>query len=438
MVLNTSPLVPPKKTSTRKLLYISAILAAMLVSIRFLPVTPITGYAAIFIASSLLYWVLCRLALHAEMSKGKLALTLLLLICVRFSFIGMAPLGSDDVYRYMWDGRVQTAGINPYRFAPENEELHFLRTERLPSLVNLPQMKTVYFPLSQWLFYIGYHLSGEHIWGFQLLVLISEILTVIGLLLLMAEFSYSPWRVLLYAANPLIVLQFSLDAHLDAFGFPFLVFALLFYHRNKIILSLILLGCSLLIKPVALVMLPILFLDQQGFVNKAKVVVLPLAVVLFSFLPYTFGVNPVESAAIFSKHWAFNGALFNALWPLFADNQATRLWCFALLAGALLGLYRSKKSLHEKTVYAVLLLLLCSPVVHPWYIGWLIVLLPLAPISSGLVLAGTASLTSVTFVTYQLQGVWREYPIVLVLEYVPVIAFLVFDLTRGRKKEAGT
>jgi hypothetical protein len=77
-------------------------------------------------------------------------------------------------------------------------------------------------------------------------------------------------------------------------------------------------------------------------------------------------------------------------------------------------------------------------VAHPWYIGWLIVLLPLAPISSGLALAATASLPSVTFVTYQLNGVWKDYPLVLVLEYVPVIALLLFDLFKKGGTRAST
>jgi len=84
-------------------------------------------------------------------------------------------------------------------------------------------------------------------------------------------------------------------------------------------------------------------------------------------------------------------------------------------------------------------LLLCSPVAHPWYMGWLIVLLPLAPISSGLALAATASLPSITFVTYQLTGVWKDYPLVLVLEYAPVIAFLLVDLLKkGNTRIGGT
>jgi hypothetical protein len=296
-------------------------------------------------------------------------------------------------------------------------------------------MGTVYFPLGEWIFYAGYALSGEKVWGFQLLVLLAEALTTIGLLLLMRGISSAPWHVLLYAASPLAILQYSLDAHVDAFGFPFLVFGLLLYRRKKTTVSLLLLGLSLLIKPVALVILPILFLQERGNINKSRVVVLPLAVLIVSVIPYTFDANPFEALTTFSKHWYFNGALFSVLFPIISDNQATRLWCLAILGIALAPLYLSRKPMYEKIVLAVLLLILCSPVAHPWYMGWLIVLLPLAPISSGLALAGTASLASLTFVTYQLEGVWKDFPLVLILEYVPVVVLLVFDLVgrnRGR------
>ncbi len=62
--------------------------------------------------------------------------------------------------------------------------------------------------------------------------------------------------------------------------------------------------------------------------------------------------------------------------------------------------------------------------------GWMIVLLPLVPLASGIALAGTASLTSITFVTYQLQGSWKDHPLVLLVEYVPVVVLLLFDLRR--------
>ena len=417
---------------TPRVFPLTAFLALMLLSIRFLHTTPIIAYSSLFISSSMLYLFVCRESILIEgQSRGLLPLLFLLLV-VRLSFIGTQPIGSDDVYRYMWDGRVQSAGINPYRYAPQDSALASLHTSRLPSLVNHPDLKTVYFPLSEWVFCLAYNLSGERIWGIQLFILLSEALTIAGLLMLMRVLSYSPWRVLLYAANPLVILQFSLDSHIDALGFPFLVFGLLLYVRRRLVPSLVLIGMSLLVKPAALVILPVLFLDQRGFASRAKVAAIPLAVMLVPFIPYAFGVNPFEALAVFSRHWYFNGALFSLLLPLVSDNQNSRLLCLGILTVMLFILYLSRKPVNTKIVLSMLLLLLCSPVAHPWYMGWMIVLLPFVPLLSGMALAATASLASITFVTYQLQGIWKDYPIVLLLEYAPVMALLVFRDVRQR------
>jgi hypothetical protein len=330
----------------------------------------------------------------------------------------------------MWDGRVQEAGLNPYRYAPQDTALTSLHTPQIPKFVNHPDLKTIYFPLSEWVFYLSYGFSGEQIWGFHFFILISEIVTIAGLFLLLHDFGKSPWYVLLYVANPLIILQFSLDAHVDVLGFPFLVFGLLYYFRRQLTLSLLLLGFSFLIKPTALVVLPILFLDQRGFANRTKTILIPLAVMLVPFIPYSLGVNPFDALSTFSRNWYFNGALFSLLLPIFPDNQTNRLWCLGILVLVLTLLYLGKRSVQQKIVLAVLVLLLCSPVAHPWYMGWMIVLLPLAPLASAITLAATASLPSITFVTYQLEGVWKDYPIVLLLEYVPVVALLLYDWRR--------
>ena len=401
--------------------------------VRWIPGTPIIVYTAVFIAASLVYWLVCRQALNTSAETGGLIPVLLILFFLRMSFVGVSPRGSDDVYRYMWDGRVQSAGINPYKYKPDDQTLSGLHTAMLPSHVNHPEMQTVYFPLAEWLFFVSYNLCGEQIWGYHLLILLAEIVTMIGLLLLMRGSAMSPWRVLLYAANPLVILQYSLDAHVDALGFPFLIFGLLLYQRRNITPALLLMGMSLLIKPVALVLLPILFLDQKGWMNKARVAIIPIAILAASFTPYMLDANPFEGLATFSKHWFFNGALFSILFPLISDNQTTRLWCLVVLGLLLLVLCFSRKPLHHKMAFAVLLLILCSPVAHPWYMGWLVVLLPVAAIASGITLAGTASLVSITFVSYQLEGVWKDFPLVLILEYVPVVALLLVDLA-GRNR----
>lgn len=361
-----------------------------------------------------------------------LLFALLILLAVRVSFIAADPIGSDDLYRYMWDGRVQSAGINPYRFAPSDTALAPLHTSRLPVLVNHPGMKTIYFPLSQWIFVAATFLSGDQVWGFHILILLAECMTVTGLLQLTRLLGFSPWYVLLYAANPLVVYQFALDSHVDVFGFPFLVFGLLFFFRQRTTPALLLLGCSMQIKPIAAAFLPIIFFSVKGAGRKAAVLLVPLLCLAVPFLPYMIDANPFESLTTFSRHWFFNGALFSILLPLFDDNQTARLWSMGILVPLIALVTWSRRPLPERIVLAVLVTLLCSPVAHPWYMGWLIAVLPLAPLPAGIALAATASFSTITFVMYELHGEWRDYPGILALEYVPVVLLLIRDLLPHR------
>jgi hypothetical protein len=138
--------------------------------------------------------------------------------------------------------------------------------------------------------------------------------------------------------------------------------------------------------------------------------------------------NPLEALFTFIKHWTFNGIVFESLNLYFSDNQKTRLICALLFGLFLLLLSVSKKPLFDKLYLSILLLLLFSPVVHPWYIAWLMIFLPIMHRWSGILYVATASLTSLTILNYKLYGVWEQYPLILIIEYLPVILLLLYEL----------
>jgi hypothetical protein len=84
--------------------------------------------------------------------------------------------------------------------------------------------------------------------------------------------------------------------------------------------------------------------------------------------------------------------------------------------------------------FSVLLLMLSSPVVHPWYVTWVAVLLPMARRWSGIALAAGVSLTSFTIMNFRLTGIWEQYPIVLAVEYLPVLVLLAVELRHHLSK----
>jgi hypothetical protein len=171
-----------------------------------------------------------------------------------------------------------------------------------------------------------------------------------------------------------------------------------------------------------------LIIHESLWKKRILLLVIPALIISFQFIPYLLNSNPLEALFTFVKHWTFNGIVFESLNLYFSDNQKTRLICAILLGLLLLILSLSKKSLFEKMYLSVLLLLLFSPVVHPWYISWLIIFLPITRWWSGILYVATASLTSLTILNYKLYGVWEQHPLILIIEYLPVILLLLYEL----------
>jgi alpha-1,6-mannosyltransferase len=395
---------------------------------------PAVSYGLAFTFTSIVFLYLARTVWTSDISSSILYLAIGIGIVLRAGFITSDPIGSDDVYRYMWDGRVQSRGISPYAYAPDAPELVPLHTQLLPASVNHPDLKTVYFPLSQWLCFICYEVSGEHICGYKLLLLFAEIATIVGLYFVMKRLAIPPRFILLYVLCPLPILQFALDAHIDGLGLPLLVAGLVLYIDGRKSLSYVLFALSASVKPVALLLLPILILRETGGLNKTRVALIPAVVIAGQFLPYLLRSNPFDGLLKFAENWTFNGVVFETLYLYSADNQKARIICAGLLLVALLILYFRRKGIIDTYYFAVLSLLILSPVVHPWYVTWLAVLLPLSRRWSGIVFAVTVSLTSYTIVNYKIYGVWLQSPAVLIFEYLPVLVILAFELRGFWKK----
>ena len=404
------------------------LLLASFICLFIFRLVPAQSFTIVYLTSSFLFLIISMLILKVELNSKQIIALLIAGILIRLLFINTTPIGSDDIYRYMWDGKVQAHGINPYLYSPVDASLNFLHSDKLPGLINFNSMKSIYFPLSQWIFYAGYSISGENVYGYKLLLFIFELITIFSIYLLVKKLRIERKYILLYALCPLPIIQFALDAHVDGFGLPFLVLSLLFYLDNKKVLSLILLGISFSIKPVGLVILPILFFTEKTYVDRIKILIIPFIVFFIQFLPYIFTSNPFEAFLIYTKNWAFNGSVFLSLYHFIQNNQVARKVCSLILLVLVFIIAISKKDFLWKVYYSVLLLFILSPVVHPWYITWIAILLPVYPQKSGLLFVCLSSLTAFTVLNYKLNGIWTENPWIITLEYVPVLLFMFYEM----------
>lgn len=395
-----------------------------------LHVAAIVAYTITTISSSLIFIAACVLLLKEDVPAKYFYGLLTIGIILRVAFLFVHPVGSPDYYRYVWDGKVQAHGINPYRYAPDDSALASLHSDIVPRLVTYPDMRTIYPPLSENLFYLAYILGGESYLGIKFLILAFDLLTMLALFVTLKKLKLDRKHLLIYVLCPLPLIQFFLDAHADSFGFAFLIFAVYFYLGDKKTIAYLFVGLSMLVKPLALIILPIVFFAEKGTFNRLKAAAIPILLVGLCYLPYVFTGYPFQALMKFTENWTFNGVIFDILDSFIRDNQRARTVCAILLAIAYVPVILSRKDLLTKIYMSIFLLFLFSPIVHPWYIGWLALLLPLVPRRSGIAYVGLSSLTAFTILTYQRTGVWNDYTLVLIFEYTPVILLFLWEIFR--------
>ncbi len=405
----------------------------------------IITYSIVYISASFVFMLMCGLILKYEISPKLVSGFMLVGIILRIAMIPIHPTGSDDWYRYAWDGKVMNAGINPYRYSPDSPMLAQLHSNILPSRVNHADMKTLYPPLAEFLFYAAYKIGGEGFLGIKLLLLFFDLTTILGIFLIINKLKLDYKNILIYALCPLPLFQFFLDGHVDGFGIALLVFSIFFYLDDRKFLGYILIGLSASIKPLSLILVPILFFHENNSGEKIKVAVTPLMVCALLYVPFIFSGTPFSALATFAENWTFNGIVFDALSIFVHDNQHARLICGILFVISYLAIIirrheitDARDNLLPKIYMSIFLLYIFSPVVHPWYLTWLAVLLPIVPRWSGIVYVSLISLTAFTVINYQLTGVWKEYIFVLLIEYVPVMVLFIYELRKSTRKRERT
>ncbi|HWE16785.1 MAG TPA: hypothetical protein VG758_06315, partial [Hyphomicrobiaceae bacterium] len=176
---------------------------------------------------------------------------------MRLALLFTEPTLSTDIYRYIWDGRVQAAGINPYRHVPAAPELAPLRDPAIWPLINRADYAvTIYPPVAQTLF-LGITRVAESVVVMKLGLLVFEAVTVAVLIALLKRFAMPPTRVAVYAWHPLTVWEIAGNGHVDAAMIALLMAGLLVFLDGRTLLAGVIATLGALIKPTALLALPV-------------------------------------------------------------------------------------------------------------------------------------------------------------------------------------
>lgn len=435
--------------SARNLLLIIALVLSELVYIWFYAGTPsrIERYFWISVITSVIYLIVVILLRRDTGLQSRYLFYILLSfgILYRITLLPVPPTASDDIYRYIWDGKVQLNGISPYRYAPSDSHLNHLHSDMLPAKMNYKNMKSIYPPVAQYVFRLNYILFGESLYGFKIIMFFFDMLLIASLVSLLKSIGRPLYYSAYYFLAPLPVMQFMVDGHLDIIGISLLVLSLSLLFSSKPlrnssmkIAGYIVLGMSVASKLISGMIFPFL-IDKRKIIRSSLLLLIPAASFALTYIPFIEpGVNPFESLKSFASNWAFNGSVFYILVKLLQNNQYARLVCMLLFIMLTLFLFlRSNKNPLDKTVLIFFIFLLLSPTVHPWYVCWFAALFPLNFSYSGLVFISTANLANHVVIDYQLRGTWHQNEWLLLLEYLPVYAIFAIEMWRTKTKNPG-
>ncbi len=188
----------------------------------------------------LLIWMLCFLpyigacvlVLRSPPSVGRwrvaeVGLILLGALVFRVLLVPQVPWLSRDSWRYLWDARVILHGYSPYVYAPENPLLKPLRDALIYGNSGFLDVPTVYPPAAEGTYVLSYLLAPSNLFVLKAIFLSFDMLTCIGLALLLLQRGMDPHRMILYAWCPLPIVEFAIEGHVDAMVGAFLVLILL-------------------------------------------------------------------------------------------------------------------------------------------------------------------------------------------------------------------
>jgi alpha-1,6-mannosyltransferase len=199
-------------------------------------------------ASVGVYFLAVRLVLRRAQPRHAVWLVLAVAAALRVPMLFAPPILSSDIYRYVWDGKVQDAGINPYLYVPADPTLAPLRdTAIYPHINRADYARTIYAPTAQAVFAAVARISPSMM-AMKLAMALFELLAIVCAMRLLGLAGLPTERVLIYAWNPVAVWSFAMDGHVDAVAIGLLGLALLLRCQKREGWAGLLLGAAALVK----------------------------------------------------------------------------------------------------------------------------------------------------------------------------------------------
>src|SRR6202790_4743622 len=317
-------------------------------------------------------------------------------------FLLTPPGSDDDIHRYVWDGRVQRLGYNPYIVVPSDPALGGLHTPETRTLNN-PDVPSPY-PAGAQLFFRAVTAIRESVFALKVAFVVCDLAIVLVLLDILRSSRQGAHWVLAYAWNPLLATEVAGSGHIDIVGALLLLVSFAALGRRWRTVAALAFGLAGAVKFLPIVLLPVYW--RRVRMRDAALAAVVVGLLYVPFLNH--GRIPIGSLGTYVQSFRFNGPVFAALDQVAPPQLLVGL---AVLVGLVTATWQRIRSAApewspDQFAWPMAASLLCAPVVFPWYLLWLLPFLTSA--STLLIIIWTVSIIP-TYVMWHLRALGRPW-----------------------------
>jgi len=363
---------------------------------------------------ALVLYLIAALIVWRSKKLGMAALYAILILGFgsRAVLVTAGPFFSSDINRYVWDGRVQAAGINPYTYIPADKHLESLRdTKVYPSINRKEYAPTLYPPGAQVIFFATYLIGGMSVTAMKVSMLFFEGITALFLILIFRRLKQPPVRVLFYLWNPLIIWELASSGHIDSAMIAMLAVAVWAYLTDRAIITGIFFALATLVKLYPAILFPAFYKKWDW-----KMPVAAGATTLIIFAPYLAAGRSLlswtdhyftEESYVSGNRYYLYGKI-HTMFPGFSLNAYVLMGMIGLLAAGLMIILRNRQN-NETVLGDVLALITLWMVIDsphfPWYFTWLAFAAAIKPRPSYILLTGLAFIDYIGWIEQERSGI---------------------------------
>jgi alpha-1,6-mannosyltransferase len=377
-------------------------------------------------------------------------------ILFRFVFLFSIPNLSQDFYRFIWDGRMLFEGLNPYLSLPETfiNQREFPVNQAAELYAGMGELNgshyTNYPPINQLCFLIAAVFANKSIIGSVVVMRLLIIFADVGILYfgkkILEHLKMPVHTIFWYLLNPFIIIEMTGNLHFEPVMLFFLVWAIYLLFKNKWVWAAVLIACSITVKLIPFLFLPLFFQWfvkrdfslKKGFLKLIAFYAIVIGTTIVLFLPFYSNElieNYSKSVGLWFRTFEFNASfyyVFREIGYLFRGYNEIEIIgkiipVLTILFVGYITFFRKNatpKQLITALLFGLSFYYFTTTTMHPWYLATLLLLSVFTKYRFPIVWSFVIILS---YAAYS-NEIYKENLLLISIEYILVYGFLIWEI----------